>query len=77
MGAQGSQVLPGCEAKCPEEVVRVQELGYVPLWGRKDTGKENGQLQRCNLLPASPAELRASQACFPAALPINLRSHSP
>lgn len=75
--AQGRQVLPVCEAKQPEEVIRVQDPGYGPQWGRKDIGKGGGQLQRCNLLPASPTELIASQAWFPAVLPISLFSQSP
>lgn len=77
VGAQGSQVLPVCEAKHPEEVVTVQDLGYEPQWGRKGTGKEDGRLQRCNLLLAFPAELVASQAWFAAAVPISSLSQSP
>lgn len=39
MGAQGSQVLPGCEAKHPEEVVKVQALGYEPQWEGRALGR--------------------------------------
>lgn len=59
VGAQGSQVVPGFEAKHPEEVVRVQELGYVPLWEGRMLGRRMASYKgvTCSWPPQQSSEL--------------------